>query len=666
MAPTQRPPLSPRRTLRSPFPALAVASASLGLAALAITTTADARTPSLAEYRYFRSLSIDLVGRLPTRGELNTFESDSFDQDEWIEENLKTGPYAERLRRVYMDALRLQIGSTFQFVPGAVTLRRIDVLDEAGNTVPVYFRRGQRRVDPLTDGSFCFPPDVTGQWYPSNAIPAAWPKGSTAEPKKLTKAILDKYTVEVAPWFLYADYKNATPKDRYTADGWAKRGFTLTKDVDQDANGVPYAKVRVCREEAQKNATGKVLTTGRKSSADSDKIVGRGDRAPVDDSFTQKNPTATIACTSGSAVSRSAECGCGVGLEQCIPSPSYRFNTASLNFPTAAPLGDETTFATGNQGGDSWARYWWGQEAVRFLDDLFVKDNDFRTVLTSKSTWVNGPLAQFYRSSAASSCCGNGTYFGQTAPTPLFDLASIPALLPFDATSWKFVESRGSLSSGILTMPIFLTKYGTRRARAHVLYQAFLCKEFVAENTKLQASDDPNLATRQGCSACHAKLEPLAAYFTRISESGWNYLPKTNFPIDNAVCLRSNPDDPTSAALKGSGCTTFYDPAFSDGKQGELRGAHGSRTNAEKGPAGIAEEMTSGPEFSSCAVQQVAGSFLGRALDDGDAPMRKDLAAAFEKSGFKMSTLVREVVKSRAYRDGNNLSADAWRQEQTP
>ena len=29
-----------------------------------------------------------------------------------------------------------------------------------------------------------------------------------------------------------------------------------------------------------------------------------------------------------------------------------------------------------------------------------------------------------------------------------------------------------------------------------------VCKEFVAENTKLQASDDPDLSTRPGCSAC--------------------------------------------------------------------------------------------------------------------------------------------------------------------
>jgi len=28
----------------------------------------------------------------------------------------------------------------------------------------------------------------------------------------------------------------------------------------------------------------------------------------------------------------------------------------------------------------------------------------------------------------------------------------------------------------------------------------------------------------------HATLEPLAAYFSRIQESTWNYLPKDKFP----------------------------------------------------------------------------------------------------------------------------------------
>ena len=99
---------------------------------------------TLPEYRYFRALSIDLVGRAPTREEVDAFAQPTFDLDAWIASHLTGGAYAERLRRVYMDLLRLEVGPSFQFVPPALELRRHEVLGPDG-PVFVYFRRGQRR-----------------------------------------------------------------------------------------------------------------------------------------------------------------------------------------------------------------------------------------------------------------------------------------------------------------------------------------------------------------------------------------------------------------------------------------------------------------------------------------------------------------------------------------
>src|SRR3954451_595745 len=111
------------------------------LAALAPGAASAERT--LADYRYFRALSIDLNGRIPTRDEIATFEQDAFNIDAWIDQHL-TGPtYAERVRRVYMDAMRLQIGRSFQFVQSSTTLRRESIAVEGGQTVYVYFRQGQ-------------------------------------------------------------------------------------------------------------------------------------------------------------------------------------------------------------------------------------------------------------------------------------------------------------------------------------------------------------------------------------------------------------------------------------------------------------------------------------------------------------------------------------------
>jgi hypothetical protein len=81
-------------------------------------------------------------------------------------------------------------------------------------TIYVYFRRGQRRLDPATDGDFCLTRDETGQQFPPNTAPIG-------EPKSVSRAVLDARTVVVKPWWLYADYRAAVPTD--LTPEWAKR-----------------------------------------------------------------------------------------------------------------------------------------------------------------------------------------------------------------------------------------------------------------------------------------------------------------------------------------------------------------------------------------------------------------------------------------------------------
>src|SRR5215831_15530387 len=98
------------------------------LVILAVQQDTSARR-ALPDYRYFRALA---------------FEQPSFDVDAWLATHLTGDGYAERVRRVYMDLLRLEVGPMFQFVPPALVLRRHEVLGPDG-PVYVYFRRGQRR-----------------------------------------------------------------------------------------------------------------------------------------------------------------------------------------------------------------------------------------------------------------------------------------------------------------------------------------------------------------------------------------------------------------------------------------------------------------------------------------------------------------------------------------
>src|SRR4051812_18148255 len=76
---------------------------------------AATRPLTLDDYRYFRALSIDLAGRMPTRQEVAAFEQSDFDLDAWIDGHLDGDAYAERLTRIYMDVLRLEVNPAVSF-----------------------------------------------------------------------------------------------------------------------------------------------------------------------------------------------------------------------------------------------------------------------------------------------------------------------------------------------------------------------------------------------------------------------------------------------------------------------------------------------------------------------------------------------------------------------
>ena len=215
--------------------------------------------------------------------------------------------------------------------------------------------------------------------------------------------------------------------------------------------------------------------------------------------------------------------------------------------------------------------------------------------------------------------------------------------MPEDTATWLPVADRGPHASGILTMPIFLTKYGSRRARAHVVYNAFLCKDFVADSVKLAPSTEPDLTKRPGCSACHQTLEPMAAYFTRVAESDWTYLPPTTFPMSQPRCAKAD----RSCRACASASTTRRS-AMQAARR--VRGAGARRS----GPAGLAQEIVGAPEFAPCVVENVAQSLLGRALAPEDEAWKTQLDEGVRRRRLPDAALVRAIVTSPRYRAGND------------
>lgn len=638
------------RTFR-PKPLFAAALLVFAPAALAAT-----KPLTLQDYRAFRAMSLDLEGRIPSLAEVDARARADFDEARYVDERLASGAYAPLLRQVYMDRLRLDLSTGFPYVPAATTLRRYDVLDASGKTIRVYFRAGQRRTRAETDGAFCLTEAETGLRFPANTAPVG-----TAKP--VTQAALDAATVLVKPWWLYRDYASANPTQRI-GSSWpsSTRNFQPSAGLLKEDGTNDTTAVRVCREEAQTAGTGAVYLTGRTApAAGTPPPFGRYTQLPLDSAYAKTHAADRLDCALGLALPNSAECGCGVGLERCVPGTGPTNDPASFVVPTNAVLGEDLPFGTATGARSAWTRYWWGEEAVQFLERTFAEDRDVRTLLTGKGTWVNGPLANFYKHGVAASW-GNGREqaFDYATPTPVVDPAALPNLLPHDTDAWQPVANRSAYAAGLLTTPIFLTKYATRRARAHAVYQAFLCKDFIAGNTPIEASENPDLAKRPGCATCHATLEPMAAFFARTVESSWTWLPREKFPTDSATCRKA-----ANGAVNAN-CPTFYDSAFATTQASYLKGAYNAPANADRGPAGLGSDVVASPEFARCVVRTVGDALMPGQLGEGDETLTASLAKTFVENGYRVRPLLRAIVTSEAYRTSNNLTSERWRAAEAP
>jgi hypothetical protein len=595
---------------------------------------------ALPDYRYFRALSLDLQGRPPTLDELDALDQPTFQLDAWIDRHLAGPAYAERIRRIYMDELRLESAPTTSHAGQGTALRRATITGPHGQ-LNVYFRINQRRADPAIDGAFCFTEAESGLRLNGEGV-------AVGTPVAVSEQLLDARTVLVKPWWLYADYRAASPKDRGgPGSDWAARfpGYRVLWPMFVDADGAATTAVRVCREEAQTAARGHVVATGRVPKAGGAMPVGRYTWPPFDGDYAKAHAGELIACSSGVSFETSPECGCGVGLEACLPLTPQAFVEV-----TSDPLGADDPVQAFPRTAEAWMVQWWAEEAKHFLDDVFGSDRDVRELLVGRGSVINGPLAQFYRLLAGQACCGAGEALGYAEPEPLFDPRAVPAeLIPEDTTKWVAVADRGPRAAGVLTMPVFLLKYGPRRARAHVLYTTFLCKDFVAESAELPPSTEPDLARRPGCATCHATLEPMAAYFSRVAENDWTYLPEAQFPLSLPRCAGTGKKRPL-------GCTPYYDPAFATATSSSLRGARDAPDHAAAGPHGLGEEIASSPAFAPCVVRTVAQSLLGRTLSSDDDGWRDELARQFVAGGYRMRALVRAILTSPRYRDVNDAT----------
>src|SRR5262249_53959431 len=153
-------------------------------------------------------------------------------------------------------------------------------------------------------------------------------------------SVLDARTVVVKPWWLYADYRALVPQDLAAPD-WAKRfpGFVPAPALLVEADGSKTTSVRVCREEAQTAETGTVYASGRAGAKKGDPLPGgRLTQPPGDSAFAKQAKGRAVSCLAGTGFQNSVECGCGIGLERCMPGAGVQNEPTAFVMPSHVPL----------------------------------------------------------------------------------------------------------------------------------------------------------------------------------------------------------------------------------------------------------------------------------------------------------------------------------------
>lgn len=300
---------------------------------------------------------------------------------------------------------------------------------------------------------------------------------------------------------------------------------------------------------------------------------------------------------------------------------------------------------------DSMLRTSFAAELEHRVRDVISRDAPYTELLVGDRSFVNGPIAYFWRHLAA-----QGRHRGSwTAPT---SVGALPELAWDDTETWVAVEGPPELA-GVFTSPGWLLRFQTQRSRANRFYNSFLCTPFSPPAGGIQSSDDAatytlDLQVRDGCDYCHARLEPAAAAWGRWGEAGVRFLEPDRYPELREDCQRcaenrsSCPQD----------CRNHYVvDALSEEEipyLGVLRAYEFRREEhghyVEEGPGALVEQGIADRRIPRCSVEGAAASVLGREILSDEGPWIEALMAEFMGSNWSYRALTRAVLVSDTYR----------------
>ena len=325
------------------------------------------------------------------------------------------------------------------------------------------------------------------------------------------------------------------------------------------------------------------------------------------------------------------ECGCGASLERCMSIESAQVFLKAFQ--------EQMEYMALEHSGAA------GYEARSYFD-LFTRQDEL----------VNGPLVHYYR------------YIAPMVLDPMIlqapsELDSLPLLDFSNRETWVWVDRRSDLHSGILTSLTYLLRFPTARSRANRVSTQLLCTPFVASSDRLPAPEDPcsqnpNLSERCGCSDCHSRLEPLAAYWGRFADNGSLFLDPDDFPSFDAECARCA--DPNITCSER--CRQFYvHESFQENgleipddylgvlKSYEWRNREEIR-HIEQGPKALFAQRVNQVKLARCTTEHLFKTLISKEATQGDWIRLEHYVSRFLEHQ-NLAELTYEILSDPAYLD---------------
>lgn len=291
------------------------------------------------------------------------------------------------------------------------------------------------------------------------------------------------------------------------------------------------------------------------------------------------------------------------------------------------------------------------EQMLEVIDWVIREDRPYHEILTTRRSFLNGPLAHYFRHQL--DLAANVTM----TPSPL-EGDFLPDIA-WNDPSWVPVL-QGEEHSGILTSYAFLLRFQTNRGRVNQFYNAFLDSYFDASkgvNSPDCVESSGDLTKMCGCQKCHVAVEPWAAYWARWKQQGGGYLDPARFPLYD--------DDCRTCAEMGIGtcpnhCRQEYVlqavPAEREPYVGYLRGyeflKEQHQVHAEAGPRLWVERTLQDGSLAEGVVSKMWVHFMRRPFDGGkaDTEIRRQLVFRFMESGYDIKALVKAIVTHPTYR----------------